>query len=140
GYVKGQLRTKKSHIHEGKTLSELIRTLASSCGLKVQGEISNVRVGRLVQRRQSDLRTLRRLANQYGYTFNVRDDVAVFMKRTDLELGDSKDVLTKDDMVHYSFRYKSAGTYVAAEVSYLNPSTGETNTYRAKVEEPWARV
>lgn len=129
GFTEGKKRTKKSHVHEGKTLAEIIRTVAASCGLEVEGEISNIRIGRAVQRKQKDIRFLRRLASQYGYTFNVRGSKAIFMPTDKLEGATPVLTFHKEDLMNYSLRSQSVGTYSSATVQYHNPETGETITH-----------
>lgn len=129
GFTSGKKRSGKSHVHEQKTLAEIIRTVASSAGLKVQGNISNVRVGRVVQRKERDLRFLRRLAKEYGYTFNVRDSVATFMPRADLEKSGAVATFQKSDLLSFSIRDKSVDTYKRASIKFHNPETGETVTH-----------
>lgn len=130
GFVNGKTRTNKNHIHENKKLSEIIRTVASSAGLTVEGKVSDVKVGRLVQRQETDLRLLRRLATEYGYNFNVRDDKAIFIKMENLENSKSVKTFTKKDLINFSFRDKSTGIYTHAKIKYHNPETGETTEYR----------
>jgi len=126
GFVEGEKRTPKSHVHENKTLSEIVHTVASLAGLEVLGKISNIRVGRFVQRKETNLETLRKLANMYGYTFNVRDKKAIFIKNTEIENNKVVMVFDKTDLINFSFRDKSTGIYKLAQISYFNPETGET--------------
>lgn len=129
GFKEGQKRSKKSHVHEGKTLAEIVRTVASSAGLKVKGDVGNVRVGRMVQRQATDLRFLKNLARKYGYIFNVRDGYAIFMKSSELEDKPSVGAFKKTDLMNFSIRDKSTKTYKLASVRYHNPETGETVTH-----------
>lgn len=126
GFKKGQKRSRKSHVHEGKTLSEIVRTIASAAGLTVQGKISDVRVGRLVQRKERDLRFLRRLAKEYGYTFNVRGTNLIFINKSELEDAKAVAAYAKTDLLSFSIRDKSTNTYKSASIKYHNPETGET--------------
>lgn len=126
GFKQGQKRSKKNHVHEGKTLSEIIHTVADAAGLKVLGDISDVRLNRLVQRQERDLRFLRRLARQYGYTFNVRGKTLVFIQKTVLEGSDAVALYNKSDLLSFSFTDKSTGTYKTASIKYHNPETSET--------------
>jgi len=129
GFTDGQKRTGLSHVHEGKTLAEIIRTVAGSAGLTVQGNIGNIRIGRLVQRKETDMRFLKRLATEYGYTFNVRNKTAIFYKTTDLEKSSSAATYQKTDLLNFDLRDKSSGTYKSATIKYHNPETEETVEY-----------
>lgn len=126
GFKEGQKRTGKSHVHEQKTLSEIVRTVADAAGLKVEGKISDVRVGRMVQRKERDLRFLKRLATEYGYTFNVRDKTVIFLKTTDLENALAVASYEKNELISFSIRDKSTGTYKLASIKYHNPETDTT--------------
>ncbi|MBS1776036.1 MAG: hypothetical protein JSS64_07120 [Bacteroidetes bacterium] len=125
GFLSGKKRTRKSHVHEEKTLAEIVRTVASACGLTVEGKISSVRVGRMVQRKEHDLRFLRRLATEYGYTLNVRDKKAIFISTKELEERGAVKSFDKSDLLNYSIRDKSTHTYALASVKYHNPKTSE---------------
>ena len=45
GFKTGEKRTDKSHVHENKTLAEIVRTIAKDAGLEVVGKVSDIRVG-----------------------------------------------------------------------------------------------
>lgn len=132
GFKTGKKRSKKNHVNEGKTLSEIVRTIAASCGLTVEGKISDVRVGRKVQRKEMDMRLLRRLAREYGYTFNIRDKKATFTPTKELEGRKPVLTLKKGDLTNYSIRDKSTKTYALASIKYHNPDTGETISHEEK--------
>lgn len=126
GFKEGEKRTAKSHVHEGKTLSEIVRTVASAAGLKVQGKVSDIRIGRLVQQKERDLRFLKRLATEYGYNFNVRDKTVIFIKKEELENAKAVAAFDKTELLGFSIRDKSTGTYKLASVKWHNPETGQT--------------
>lgn len=125
GFKSGKKRSKKSHVHEQKTLAEIVNTIASLSGLKVEGKISDVRVSRKVQRKETDLRFLRRLANEYGYIMNIRDDKAIFMLRKELESTKAVASFDKTDLLSFSIKDKSTGLYSLASIKYHNPETSE---------------
>ena len=124
GFKTGAKRTEKNHVHENKTLSEIVRTIAQDAGLEVVGKVSDIRVGRLVQQRKNNLRQLKKLATQYGYTFNVRDKKAIFIKNTELEKKESVEIYDKTELLNFSLADKSTGTYQSASIRYHNPMTG----------------
>lgn len=124
GFSNGKKRTDKSYTHESKTLAEIVRTIASNSGLIVKGEIANLRIDRSVQNAKRDMRYLRRLANQYGYTFNIRGNELNFFKRTDLEKSNPVGSYDKTDLITSSISDKSTKIYAAAEVRFHNPVTG----------------
>lgn len=125
GFKEGQKRTAKSHVHEGKTLAEIVKTVASAAGLTVQGKISDVRISRIVQQKERDIRFLKRLATEYGYSFNVRDKAVIFIRKEELENSKSVAGFDKSELLGFSIKDKSSGTYKLASVKYHNPETGE---------------
>lgn len=125
GFSQGKKRTDKSHTHEVKTLSEIVRTIAANSGLTVKGNIANIRLDRSVQNAKRDMRYLRRLANQFGYTFNIRGNDLNFFKRTELENTTPVGSYDKTDLQTFSISDKSTKIYAAAEVRFHNPNTGE---------------
>lgn len=125
GFTQGKKRTDKSYTHETKTLAEIVRTIAANAGLNVKGNIENIRIDRSVQNAQRDMRYLRRLANQFGYTFNIRGNDLNFFKRANLESAKAVGSFDKTDLVTYSITDKSTRIYSAAEVRFHNPTTGE---------------
>lgn len=129
GFKGGKKRSEKSHTHESKTLAEIVKTIAGNAGLTVQGEIGNIKLGRSVQAAQRDMRYLRRLANEYGYTFNIRGTVLNFFKRKDLEGATTTGSYDKHEAITYKFSDKSTGIYKAVQVNFHNPETGELITH-----------
>lgn len=129
GFKEGQKRTEKSHVHEKKTLAEIVRTIAGAAGLTVQGKISDIRIGRMVQQKERDLRFLKRLASQYGYTFNVRDKKLIFISTKELNNANAVASYDKTDLLSFDITDKSTGTYKFASIKYHNPETSETITH-----------
>jgi len=123
------VRTKKSYAHENKTLSEVIRTVAGNAGFQVSGQIENIRIGRIMQHRETDLAFIKRLSRDYGYVFSVRDKTLVFTSIYDLEAKDKVLTLDRTDLTGFSLRDKSADTYKGSKVQYHNVSTKELVSY-----------
>lgn len=130
GFKEGQKRTAKSHVHENKTLAEIVKTVADAAGLKVMGKVSGIRIGRIVQQKERDLRFLKRLATEYGYSFNVRDKTAVFIRKEELENAKAVAAYDKTELLGFSIRDKSSGTYKLASVKWHNPETGQLVSHK----------
>lgn len=122
--VTKQLRTKRSTAHESKTLAEIARTIASKNGLTVSGAIDNIRIERITQYQETDLRFLARLAGNFGYTFSVRDTNLVFTSVYDLEKKDHVLTLDKTDVISFAFNSKS-DTAKKSNVKYHDPATND---------------
>lgn len=119
------VRTKKSYAHENKTLSEVIRTVAANSGFQVSGQIANIRIGRIMQHRETSLAFLKRLSLDYGYVFSVRDKTLVFTSVYDLEARGRVLTLDRADLTGFSFRDKTTETYKGAKAQYHNAMTNE---------------
>lgn len=124
--VQSGVRTKKSYAHENKTLSEVIRTVASNGGFQVSGKIENIRIGRVMQHRETDLAFLKRISRDYGYVFSVRDKTLVFTSIFDLEARNKVLTLDRTDLTSFSFKDKTSETYKGAKAQYHNSLTKET--------------
>lgn len=127
--IHSALRTKKSYAHENKTLSEVIRTMAAKSGFQVSGTIADIRMGRIMQHRETDLAFLKRLSADYGYAFSVRDKTLVFTSIYDLEKRAGVLSFDRTDLTGFSFRDKAADTYTGATSKYHNPAKKELVSY-----------
>lgn len=129
-----KLRTKRSTAHEGKTLKEIAETVAAANGLTVEGQIDQIRIGRVTQDRETDLGFLRRLSAEYGYIFNVRDTKLIFTSIYDIEKGGSVDTITRQQCISYTLKDTSAGTFKSADVSYYDPEAGELTQFQLEAD------
>lgn len=120
-----KLRTKNNYAHEGKTLKEIVNTVAQSLGYTVEGNISSIKFDRVTQSNETDISFLRRLADMYGYYFSVRGTVIIFTPETEIDGKEPVLEIDRLDCSGYSFTNKSAGTHKSAKVNHRNPSTGE---------------
>lgn len=128
--IHGRLKTQKGgRNHEGKTLTEIVRTIASINGFTVQGTIADIRFGRIAQHRETDLQFLSRLAAEYGHTFSIRGKVLVFTKTDELEARSSSLTFDRSELISFSVRDKTAGIYKRAVVKFHNPETNELSEY-----------
>lgn len=123
------VRTKKSYAHENKTLSEVIRTIAGNGGFQVSGQIEDIRIGRVMQHRETDLAFLKRLSRDYGYVFSIRDKTLVFTSIYNLEVRDKVLTLDKTDLISVSLKDKTSETYSGSRVQYHNIATKELISY-----------
>lgn len=119
--INKKMRTKTCYAHENKSLREIANTIGSKHGLKVIGEIANVRIGRVTQYRETDLNFLQRLANEYGYTFSVRDSEMTFTNIFTIEDKKAALTITPQEMISWSLTDKTSKTFKAVRISYHNP-------------------
>lgn len=129
GFKTGKKRSAKNHVHENKTLAQIVHTVAESMGLTVQGQIENIKIKRRVQNAKTDLDFLKSLSSEYGYIFNVRGSTLIFIKATDLEKGNTVITLERKDLINFSFRDKNTKTFKSARIKFHDPETGKTVTH-----------
>lgn len=123
--ISKSVRTKKSYPHENKTLKQIVQTVAQNHGFIVIGDIPDIKTEYVLQKNETDLAFLSRLAQTYGCTFNLRDNQVVFTDAGKLESGKSVITLTKSDISTYSFTNKTSGTYKAANLKHHNQKTNK---------------
>lgn len=70
--ISSQLRDKVERAYENTTLAQVADMLANELELELVGDIEDIRIKRLTQKSETHLAFLRRLAQDYGYTFAVR--------------------------------------------------------------------
>jgi phage protein D len=119
--IKQGIRTIKNSAHQNKTLREIAVSIANKFGYTVQGVIPNIKIGYMVQHRETDLHFLQRIANDYGLQFSVRGTTLVFTSIFDLE--NAKPILTfgKSDLISYNIKDKTSHVYLAAESTHYVP-------------------
>ena len=122
--VKDGVRTKSSFAHEGKTLKEIVAKIAAKYNYKVQGIIHNYSIARVTQFHETDIGFLHRLAEEYGYMFNLRGNILVFTYLPELSKKSGGAAVKFTDMVNgYTIVDKVAGIYVRGQNRYHNPKT-----------------
>jgi phage protein D len=132
--VNSPIRTKVSAAHENITLRQIAETIAGKHGMKVVGEIENVRINRITQNRESDLAFLARLSAEYGYLFSVRENDLVFTSMEKLEKGDSIIEIDRTELMTWTFTDKTISTFQKTTVKHNDPFTGNTFAYTAAQE------
>lgn len=132
--VMKDLRTHKGHAYEGTTLAGVVRTVAARHKLRVVGDIEDIPVRRITQAHEQDLKFLKRLAQEYGYAFNVRGDALTFVPLEGLRAAAAVTVLRPGDVGRYSFRDKIKDTPGSASVKYHDPKTKALVSYELNSE------
>lgn len=132
--INKRVRTKNCYAHENKTLREIANTIAAKHGMKVDGEIANVRISRVTQYRETDLKFLQRLANDYGYEFSVRDSLLTFSNIFTIEDKTAALTITPEEIISWSLTDKTSKTFQAVRISYHNPKEKKVVSYEHKEE------
>lgn len=126
------LRTDKNRAFEGQTLAGMAAQIAAEHGLTVVGKIADIALERVTQANEPDLAFLKRLAEDYGYAFSVREKTLVFHELADLAAQGAALGLDRKQLKDYRLTDKTRKVYQACEVSYQDPATKETITHRVE--------
>lgn len=121
--ISRQIRTKRSTAHEGKSLKEIANKIAEAHGLTVEGEISDIRIERKTQDRETDLAFLARIADEYGYMYSIRGTKIIFTAVYDIHKADNVGEIDLTEMISWSVKDSAASTASSATVSYHDPNT-----------------
>jgi|GEM_PF-3014141 len=133
--VSAPMRSRLTFAYDDVTLRDVVEQVAARRSLSVVGEIAELAFRRVTQANETDLGFLRRLAEQYGYVFSVRGSELVFYPLLDLESSDPIITLAHNDLKPgTSWRGTAQETYVAAELSYMDPESGELVSVRVEAD------
>lgn len=132
--VTSAMRTVNKGAYESVTLKQIAEKIAAKHGLTVTGKFYTLRVDRVTQNDETDLGFLARLAGQFGYIFSVKGSQLVFSSVYDLEDGTPVVSIDRSQLLGYSIRDKSEGTYKSCEVKYSNPKTTQLINYEYRTE------
>jgi phage protein D len=132
------LRSVVSRAYDKVTLRSLVERIAGELELEVCGEIVDVPIAHITQSQETTLAFLRRLAQAYGYAFSVRPPKLVFYDLVQLEASKVVMRYGRTDLASYDLKGSNQNTYVACEVSYLDPTTKELR--KVRVEAAHART
>lgn len=146
-----ELRTKRTAAYEGQTLRQVAERVAARHGLRITGEIQDVRLARLTQHEELDLAFLQRIATDYAHVFSVRGDQLIFHELAALDGAGDVAAIRRGAVSEYHLEIRTKAVYKAVEVSYHDPETktlirrtveaegartGDTYRLKARVETP----
>lgn len=128
------LRQKNTQSYENMTLKQIAQQIAKKHKLALVGKVKDIRIKRITQKEERDLAFLKRIAEDYGYVFEIVDNRLVFYEIAALESTDTVFVIDRKDMITYTFRDKTHEIYKACTVSYFDPKRKRlyTHTEQAK--------
>ena len=141
-YITTAMRTANTVAYENMGIVEIAGQIAAKYGLALvtasSESESDIVFARVTQRRQMDLEFLKRLAREHNFDFSVRAGQMVFYERPALESVAAAAVITRSDVIQFSFRNRARRIYDAAEFSYFDPDTKEliTQSVPADVTSP----
>lgn len=126
--VVNSLRTKKSDAHESKTLKQIAEKVAQKNNLTIQGEIPEITFNRITQNKETDLAFLKRISQEYGVLFSVRDSVITFTSIYGIEKRNVSFTVDKSEISSYEIIDKSDGTAQNASVKSKSAKKNEAVT------------
>lgn len=130
------VRTKRSRPFEGTTLRAIADLLARELGLRLVGDVPDIALGRVTMDHETTLAFLRRLAEEYGYAFSIRDDALTFFELAALEAAKPVVTVSRTELrPGYRFSGKTMGTFVACEVTFFDPDAKKTTTLRIEADK-----
>lgn len=136
-FTSKELRTDRSEGYDEMTLSAIVKKVADRHGLKLIGDIPDLRFKRITQEKQSDLVFLTRLADDWGCYFSIKGDRLVFTTRESIESAlpvRSYELIEGSRQTGWSARKSSKDLYPKATCKYLHPETGKL--VEATAEDP----
>ncbi len=143
------VRTKKFKNHTGKTLIQIANEVGKSYGFTVIGagkaglkldqlasdsaqiEAGNIKVGTIIQKNESDMAFLKRIAKQYGYIFNIKDGYLTFIKLEEIENKEPIFTLSKNNFKDLSLTDSITKIYGKCKVQYFDKKSKSLKTYTA---------
>lgn len=136
--VKRSVRTRNGRAYEGTTLADIAATIARRNKMQLTGKIEQIKISRVTQVYETDLTFLKRVSEEFGYSFSVRGSKLCFFKRSELKEAKPTLVISRTDVSSYRFRDKVHGVVASATVSYHDPHSKRTR--RRKVNDVKAKT
>jgi len=133
--IVNSLRTKKSDAHESKTLKQIAEKVASKNNLTIQGTIPDITFGRITQNKETDLAFLKRISQEYGVLFAVRENIITFTSIYDVEKRNISFSVDKSEISKFSFRDKADGMIKSASVKSKSAKKNEPVTANLDFEK-----
>lgn len=127
------LETPHSRKFTDKSLKQIVEEIASEAGLKVDGQIDNVKFICRRQNNQTDLGFLKMIADEYGYFMAVKENVLIFTKKSDVKKSKTALKLHKHDCLSISLKDKTNTIYKACTIKYWSAKDKKQLTYTANV-------
>jgi phage protein D len=136
--VKRSVRTRNGRAYEDTTLADIAATIARRNKMQLTGKIEQIKISRVTQVYETDLTFLKRVSEEYGYSFSVRGSKLCFFKRADLKEAKPTMLIDRTDVSSYRFRDKVHGVVASATVSYHDPHAKRTR--QRKVQDADAKT
>jgi uncharacterized protein len=125
--VGSPVRTKNSKAYEQQTLRQIANEIANKYGYEVidnnadKNALDDIKIQRITQNRETDLAFLKRVSDDYGIMFSLRDTKLIFTSIFDIEKGESILTLERGDLLSYSVKDTATSVYKEATVKHTAP-------------------
>ena len=129
GQIDKAMQTKVSKAFDNTSLKEIVEYIARKHGLKVVGNIEDLKFVRKTQSRMSDEAFLKKLAEEYGYYLAIKKGQLIFEKKTNVKKETTKLELTREHCLRYAFKDQTSNVYKACTVSYWDSKSKKTITH-----------
>lgn len=133
---KSKHRQKNGRSFSDCTLKELASAVADGLQMQVGGKIPDLKFRHVIQRGETDLAFLRRLAESYGCALTVKDRTIGFVPWKDLCDRQIVATIHEADCSHYSLRTKTSDQHHAGVVRFFDPGTKTRIAQYAKAVTP----
>jgi hypothetical protein len=122
--ISSPVRTKNSKAYEKQTLRQIANEIANKYGYKVvdnnsdKQALDDIKIDRITQSRETDLAFLKRVADDYGIMFSLRDTNLVFSSIYDIEKTEPSGEIDRKNLMSYSVKDKATAVYKEAVVKH----------------------
>lgn len=129
--INSPLRTKYSKAYEKQTLRQIANEIANKYGYKVvdnnsdKNALDDIKIDRITQSRETDLAFLKRIADDYGIMFSVKDTNLVFSSIYDIEKMEPSGEIDRKELISYSVKDKATSVYKEANVKHKSSKTNK---------------
>lgn len=144
--MKGSIRAPKTRAWEGKTLGEIVQTIAEETGLRavVSSALSSVRWDYLAQTAESNLHFLRRLANGLNATAKPAGGTLLVARRGDdtTAAGDPmpNGTIGPRDLVNWTWEKDGRERVGSVEAEWGDTDSGRREVVAVGEQEPASRL
>lgn len=133
GHIDKAMQTKVTKSYDNTTLRNIVNYIAQKHGLKVIGQIEDIKFKRKTQKNTSDESFLKKLAEEYGYYIAFKKGQLVFEKKENVKKDTSKLTITRQDCLRYSFRDQTSRVYKACTVTFWDAQKRQCITHTENV-------
>ena len=114
------LKKKHTRSFENITLCDLVKKIAAENKLKSRCDFKDVFFKHLAQTNESDLHLLTRIAKMYHATFNIKNGMLIFLKRSGKKGSLPLFTIARDEVESYTIKYANKTLYKSVKAVWHN--------------------